>query len=602
MASARRRMILILAVAGCAGLAAAQPAASPPYVSAPPFQALTPTYQASSPATDGANVMAALAAGKSGDGLRARAAMNAIYDPLARKIALWALIDGAPTEVSFAEAESARRELAGWPRESRRQEAAEAALGRSGMAPAQVVVWFGGEAPSTGAGALALAQALNASGQQPAAAEVIRKAWRTLIIDPTTQAAILASFSGVLNSEDYAARQSLLYSAIAERSWRHGSGVGDALRAGDNAGAYAAAANSGLTTGAAGAEAQFYAGWIALTRLNDPRRADEHFAKVALAGQSPLTQSRAYFWRGRAAEAEGDQVNAQLFYGQAARYFTTFYGQLAAAKIGETTLTLGKDPTITATDRATFEARDVIRAVRYLAGIGAREEFKAFTADLADSLPSAAEEAMLVDVVRGLGDQQAAMRVVRNAAKRNLILPERGYPLATAPVGYEAPEPAFVLGIVRQESSFDPHAHSGAGARGMMQLMPTTASILARRLGIEYSSYELEDPVYNMRLGAAYLGQLVSQFNGSYIMAAAGYNAGPGRPTQWTTQCGDPRSASTDPLNYIECIPFSETRDYVMRTLEATEVYRARLRGGSAPLTLAGDLRRGAYSYRASVP
>jgi soluble lytic murein transglycosylase len=119
-------------------------------------------------------------------------------------------------------------------------------------------------------------------------------------------------------------------------------------------------------------------------------------------------------------------------------------------------------------------------------------------------------------------------------------------------------------------------------------------------MGIAYSTYELDDPTYNMRLGSAYLGQLVSQFSGSYIMAAAGYNAGPGRPTQWTTQCGDPRSSGADPLNYIECIPFSETRDYVMRTLEATEVYRARLHGGSAPLTLANDLRRGAYGYRAT--
>jgi soluble lytic murein transglycosylase-like protein len=595
-------MILTLAGAACAGLAAAQPASSPPYVSAPPFQASGPTYQASSPSADGANVLAALAAGKSGDGLRARAAMNAIYDPLARKIALWSLIDGAPTEVGFAEADNARRDLAGWPREMRRQDAAEALLSRSGLPPAAVIAWFAGAAPRTGSGALALALALNASGQQPAAAEVIRRAWRTLVFDEQTQSAMLASFSGVLGAADYAARQNLLLGAAAERLWKHGTLVVDALRLGDNAGAYAIAANSGLTTGPAAAEAQFYAGWIALTRLKDPRRADEHFAKVALAGQSPLTQSRAYFWRGRAADAEGDLVNAQLFYGQAARYFTTFYGQLAAAKIGETTLTLGQDPPITAADRAAFEARDAIRATRYLAGIGAKDEFRIFTADLADILPTAADEAMLTDLARGLGDPEAAMRVVRNAAKRNLILPERGYPLAAAPVGYEAPEPAFVLGIVRQESSFDPHARSGAGARGMMQLMPATASILARRLGIEYSAYELDDSTYNMRLGAAYLGQLVGQFNGSYIMAAAGYNAGPGRPIQWTTECGDPRSAGTDPLDYIECIPFSETRDYVMRTLEATEVYRARLRGGSAPLTLAGDLRRGAYSYRASAP
>jgi soluble lytic murein transglycosylase len=198
-------------------------------------------------------------------------------------------------------------------------------------------------------------------------------------------------------------------------------------------------------------------------------------------------------------------------------------------------------------------------------------------------------------VARGYGDQSIAMRVVRNAAKRDLILPERGYPLATTPLGYGFPEPAFVLGITRQESSFDPLARSGAGARGMMQLMPGTAAGLARRLGQSYSAADLDDPVYNMRLGADYLGQLVDQFSGSYVMAAAAYNAGPGRPTQWTATCGDPRSG--DPLNFIECIPFSETRDYVMRVMEATQVYRARLHGGEAPLTLANDLRRGAYGY-----
>jgi soluble lytic murein transglycosylase len=131
----------------------------------------------------------------------------------------------------------------------------------------------------------------------------------------------------------------------------------------------------------------------------------------------------------------------------------------------------------------------------------------------------------------------------------------------------------------------------------MMQLMPGTAEILARRLGLGYSTYELEDPQYNMRLGSAFLGQLVAQFSGSYVMAAAAYNAGPGRPVQWTAACGDPRGSGTDPLNFIECIPFSETRDYVMRVMEATQVYRARLHGGSAPLTLESDLRRGGYVY-----
>ena len=202
-----------------------------------------------------------------------------------------------------------------------------------------------------------------------------------------------------------------------------------------------------------------------------------------------------------------------------------------------------------------------------------------------------------MDFARGWGDQEAAMRVVRNAAKRGFILPERGYPIRTAPASFGAPEAPFVLGITRQESSFDPRARSGAGARGMMQLMPATAQGMARRLGLSYAAEELDDADYNMRLGSAFLGELVNEFSGSYVMAAAAYNAGPGRPNQWSAECGDPRSSSTDPVDFIECIPFSETRDYVMRVLEATQVYRARLAGGTAPITLAADLKRGAYGY-----
>jgi soluble lytic murein transglycosylase len=159
-----------------------------------------------------------------------------------------------------------------------------------------------------------------------------------------------------------------------------------------------------------------------------------------------------------------------------------------------------------------------------------------------------------------------------------------------------------VLAITRQESSFDPNVRSGAGARGMMQLMPSTASVLARRMGVSYSPSRLDEPEYNMRLGAAFLGQLVSQFSGSYVMAAAGYNAGPGRPTQWTQFCGDPRGGATDPIDYIECIPFSETRNYVMRVMENEQIYRAKLAGGSAPFTLSADLKRGAYAPSAVAP
>ncbi|HEX7943947.1 MAG TPA: lytic transglycosylase domain-containing protein, partial [Phenylobacterium sp.] len=143
---------------------------------------------------------------------------------------------------------------------------------------------------------------------------------------------------------------------------------------------------------------------------------------------------------------------------------------------------------------------------------------------------------------------------------------------------------------------------SGADARGMMQLLPSTASVVARRIGVGYSAARLYEPDYNMQLGSAYLGQLVDRFSGAYIMAAAGYNAGPGRPASWTSFCGDPRAGSQDPLDFIECIPFSETRNYVMRVMENMQVYRAKMNGGTARITLSADLRRGAYGgYGAPV-
>ncbi|HXA40494.1 MAG TPA: transglycosylase SLT domain-containing protein [Phenylobacterium sp.] len=366
-----------------------------------------------------------------------------------------------------------------------------------------------------------------------------------------------------------------------------------ALRAGDAHAAYAAAADSGLTAGSPGADAEFDAGWVALTKLSDPAKAARHFANLERIGTSPVTRGRAFYWEGRAAEARGDKTAAQGFYAQAARYNTCFYGMLAAEKLGQR-LTLASDPTITPQARGAFEARDEIAATRLLFDYGQRELFKVFVLNLDDILPTAEDEAQLVDLARGYGEMELSMKAARGAAQRGFILPQRAYPLRSAPDGGAA-EPALVLAITRQESSFDPNVRSGAGARGMMQLMPATAKILARRSGISYSPSQLDEPEYNMRLGANFLGQLVSQFSGSYIMAAAGYNAGPGRPTQWTQFCGDPRGGSTDPVDYIECIPFSETRNYVMRVMENMQVYRAKMAGGSIPITLSADLKRGAY-------
>ncbi|HQT55874.1 MAG TPA: lytic transglycosylase domain-containing protein, partial [Phenylobacterium sp.] len=283
------------------------------------------------------------------------------------------------------------------------------------------------------------------------------------------------------------------------------------------------------------------------------------------------------------------------FYGAAAKHNTTFYGQLAGEKVGGHRLNLGRDPTITQSDRNRFEGRDAVRAARMLYEIGNKDLFKTFVLTLDDVLPTAEEEALLVDMVRGYGDIDTGMKVVRAAAQRGFILPERGYPMRSTPSLANAPEPALILGITRQESGFDPLIRSGAGARGMMQLMPATASATARRLGVGYSLGMLDDPDYNMRLGTTYLGQMVDNFSGSYPMAIAAYNAGPGRPASWTAFCGDPRGATTDPIDFIECIPFSAPRNYVMRVMEGMMVYRARLNGGVTPITLSADLKRGGY-------
>jgi len=673
------------------GIAGAQTSGPVPYQSLPgALPALVTTPPTALPGTlsdvDAENLRQALSAARSGDVSRARAAMGSVEDPVARKIALWALVDSCAESLSFFELDSARRDLAGWPRSGRRESAAEKQLSVSGLDPARTIAWFGGSQPATAEGAMALASAYQASGQSQQATDLIRRTWRDKVFEADAQRSMAARFGSLLTADDYARRADILLygpqgpaarelvdllspeqqaparvriafrqnaanatslfdalgptdqaapGVVFERAaflrrkgldtlalglvrgfpappteeaaaaiWKERRAlVGSALKAGDSAGAYAAAADTGLTTGADAAEAEFYAGWIALARLKQPDDAGRHFAAIAAIGASPITKGRALYWQGRAAEAQGDPIAAQAFYAEGARHITTFYGQLSAEKAGVTELRLDPDPVITQADRARFYGRDLVRAARILADIGARDQFRAMVLFIDDNLPNAEESALLVDLARGYGDQDLAMRAVRTAAQRGFILPERGYPLLDHHFtpGPGAAETAFVYSISRQESNFDPNARSGVGARGMMQLMPPTAAIVARQLGESHSVDRLSEPTYNMRLGSTYLGDMVDTFSGSYIMAAAAYNAGPGRPAAWATLCGDPRGAATDPLDFIECIPFSETRNYVMRTLETTMVYRARLNGGTAPLTLSRDLKRGAYVYAPAV-
>jgi soluble lytic murein transglycosylase len=239
----------------------------------------------------------------------------------------------------------------------------------------------------------------------------------------------------------------------------------------------------------------------------------------------------------------------------------------------------------------------VVRALRLLSSAGEKSLVRVFGLHLGDTAETPTDLAIAMDLIKAMGEQELSMLAYRRGAQRGVILHERGYPLRTPPSVAGGAEPAFVLAITRQESQFDPRVRSSADARGMMQLLPGTARDTARKIGVEYDESQLWEPVYNMRLGSAYLGQVADRFSGSYIMAAAGYNAGPGRPAQWINHCGDPRASTTDPLDFIECIPFSETRNYVMNVMSNMQVYRARLNGGSAPITLSRDLKRGGYGY-----
>ncbi len=368
-----------------------------------------------------------------------------------------------------------------------------------------------------------------------------------------------------------------------------------ALQAQDYDAAYKAMNNAGFASGVRRAESEFFAGWVALTKLHRPAEALRHFQSLKLAGATPLTQGRALYWMGRAAEESGDQNAALSYYREGSQYIGAFYGQLAAEKAGITTLTLPPEPQPTEADRARFESRSTVRAAHILVDIGETDLFKVFIGVIDDNLPTPEEYALLMDMTRDAGEPFLAMMAGRAAAGRGFLLPERMYPLRTVPDVPNAPDAAFVMAITRQESSFDPKIRSSADARGMMMLLPSTARIVARQLGVPYSAPQLYDEDYNMKLGTFHLGQLMGQQSGSFLLTAVGYNAGPARPAQWTAYCGDPRATVNDPLDFIECVPFTETRDYMMRVMENVQIYRARLNGGSSVVAPMADLKRGGY-------
>jgi len=310
---------------------------------------------------------------------------------------------------------------------------------------------------------------------------------------------------------------------------------------------------------------------------------------------TPVSLARANYWIGRADEALGHADDANAAFREASGYSFTYYGQLAAQHFAEARLSLTHDPQPTTQQRANFTGNVLVQALKLIAQDGDDRLFRSFSYYLDDILPHSVDHVMLARMARQMGQDRAAIRAAKAALWRGEVLPDSAWPMIPLPDTLPV-EKALALALARQESELDARVVSHAGARGLLQLMPATARRAARDTGRAYrKSWLTDDPQYNIRLGAAHLNGLLQEFDGSYILAVAAYNAGKRRAYQWIKDYGDPRN-DVDPVDWVESIPFSETRNYVQRVLENVQVYRQRLAGQPIPFSLQHDLERSTNS------
>ncbi|KZY38195.1 tail length tape measure protein [Roseovarius sp. HI0049] len=365
----------------------------------------------------------------------------------------------------------------------------------------------------------------------------------------------------------------------------------DKMRDGDIATAYQLAAIHQLVEGSNYADLEWLSGYLALTYLDAPDLALDHFQRFRAAVETPISLGRAGYWIGRAQDALGDTEAAQLAYAFGGEYQTSFYGLLAAEKAG-----VGPDPALAGVPAdpdwrdAEFAQSALFKAGVLLLRTDRLSLAEQFFVALTDTL-EVDEINRLGHALDTLGEPHLEVMVGKAAAERGLVVPGPYYALHPMRK-MDLPVPAeLALAIARRESEFDHRVKSGAGAQGLMQLMPGTASDMARMLGISHSGARVtSDWEYNATLGSAYLAQLVNRFDGNVVMVAAGYNAGPGRPIRWMKEYGDPRLGERDMIDWIEHIPFRETQNYVMRVAESLPIYRARLGKDPLPVPFSEEL------------
>ncbi|MEI9989441.1 MAG: lytic transglycosylase domain-containing protein [Rhizomicrobium sp.] len=358
--------------------------------------------------------------------------------------------------------------------------------------------------------------------------------------------------------------------------------------------AYDVIDDTGLSSGTEFSESEFLAGWIALRHLSRPSVALMHFKKLEAGVSRPISLARARYWKGRCFEAQGNAADAYAQYKLAAQVPESFYGQIALARIDATPVLHVNDLALDARDAADdFEKDPLSRPIRVLADLGQVNFVRIFALRDQELHPEPKRVKYLAQTLTDLGFREVAVRVAKTASYTGttfLAFTHPVIPLPPFPGAGTAPEPAYVLGLIRQETEFDPDAVSHAGARGIMQMMPASARAAAARAGIPFRPNDLLVPSYSIQLGMTEFAGDVSDFGGSLVLAIAAYNAGPGNVKKWIATSGDPRSPSVDPIDWIETIPFNETRNYVMRVLENSQIYRGRLAGRDVQTRILIDL------------
>ena len=614
-----------------------------------------------------------------------------IGDPVARKLAEWALLRHSDSEAGFERYVAFIRTNSDWPSIRLFRRRAEVRLWQE-RRDGTTVRQFVGEEPASSVGRLALARVLMSEGDRDGAAREVRAVWRSAELSAEMESVVLETFHDLLTRADHVARMDRRIGAkdfgaamraakrvdedqvtvvkactAAEAKSAKGGALLDAVRVaaredlgyklcrlhwlmrnnapgsnlhgrivtpktdiatavklalgatqedlqrqdtdewwrerralarklldlGDAATAYQVVHESAPPANPYyRAEFHFMTGWIALRFLADPATALKHFAHVDDGSADPIVLARAAYWRGRAAEVTGQFEEMHAHYEAAAHYHTAYYGQLARARLGLDEIVLQNPPSKSMRD----SAREMLHAAEILYAIGERDLAVSFMRDFAEESSDATAVAALGQLTAQFEDAQAMLLIGKAAVARGLAMDQYAFPDIGVPL-YSAIGPpldrCIVYSIVRTESGFDQRDMSPAKAVGLMQVTPEAGRDTAKRFGVTYDWNRLvSDPVYNTEIGAAEVAALLKEYRGSYIMAFAAYNAGRGRVQQWVAQHGDPRDPKVDAVDWVERIPFAETRNYVQRVVENLQVYRKRF--GAISLTIEPNLHRAA--------